>query len=682
MSHYHHYSHHHHFLKKFKFGTPDSDDIHGSNRNEIIFGFGGSDDIFAWGGNDIVFAGRGDDHVDGGAGNDELHGEEGDDRVEGGDGNDDVHGGRGHDGLAGGNGNDDIDGGSGRDFIAGGAGRDKLEGGQGQDKFVIRQGTGVDTIEDLDRNDRVDLRDFNFSSGDAVITAFQQRGRDAVLDLGNGDKVILKDTRVSDLEAEQFIVSDAATGPTTTTSPYVLAVDAAISTVSLLTVGDQTEAADGWQMVGIPDGLGAFDNGDGTFTVLMNHELSPTQGVARDHGGTGAFVSKLIIDKTTLEVKEGSDLIKHVFLYDEATDTYYDPVTDGNPLTLPYNFDRLCSADLADVSAFYNADSGFGYNGRILLGGEEDGPPFSTRYGQTFAHMASGAEEGNSYVIPWLGKMAFENAVANAHTGDKTVVAVTDDATPGQVYFYFGDKQATGSAIERAGLTNGDLWGLRVTEWTGADADNETNATTLGGDYASAFSLVNLGDVSELSGAQLQANSEAGGVSEFLRPEDGQWDTLDPSIFYFVTTNAFGAPSRLWAADFVDPSDPSAGGTIRMLLDGTEGQQMLDNMTVTKDGKILMQEDVGNNAHLGKIWEYDPVTDTMTLLAQHDPDRFLLGGSQFLTQDEESSGIIDVTDILGSAGQNAFLLDVQSHNNLGGELVQGGQLLLMYQDLI
>jgi len=37
-------------------------------------------------------------------------------------------------------------------------------------------------------------------------------------------------------------------------------------------------------------GLGAFDNGDGTFTVLMNHELGATSGVARAHGGKGAFV--------------------------------------------------------------------------------------------------------------------------------------------------------------------------------------------------------------------------------------------------------------------------------------------------------------------------------------------------------------------------------------------------------
>ena len=109
---------------------------------------------------------------------------------------------------------------------------------------------------------------------------------------------------------------------------------------------------------------------------------------------------------------------------------------------------------------------------------------------------------------------------------------------------------------------------------------------------------------------------------------------------------------------------------------------MLDNMTVNEDGKIIMQEDPGNNAHLAKVWEYDPETDELTQLAQHDPDRFITGAPNFITQDEESSGVIDVTDILGSAGQNVYLIDVQSHNSLGGELVQGGQLLLMYQDLI
>jgi hypothetical protein len=82
------------------------------------------------------------------------------------------------------------------------------------------------------------------------------------------------------------------------------------------------------------------------------------------------------------------------------------------------------------------------------------------------------------------------------------------------------------------------------------------------------------------------------------------------------------------------------------------------------------------------VWDYDPATDTLTLLAQHDPGRFVTGAPNFLTQDEESSGIIDVTDILGSGGQNAYLFDVQAHFNIAGELVQGGQLGVMYYDLI
>jgi hypothetical protein len=67
-------------------------------------------------------------------------------------------------------------------------------------------------------------------------------------------------------------------------------------------------------------------------------------------------------------------------------------------------------------------------------------------------------------------------------------------------------------------------------------------------------------------------------------------------------------------------------------------------------------------------------------LAQHDPSRFAPGGDSFLTQDEETSGVVDVTDILGSDTQNAYLIDVQAHYNLGGELVQGGQLMVMFQD--
>src|SRR5437868_2132858 len=115
----------------------------------------------------------------------------------------------------------------------------------------------------------------------------------------------------------------AITGPSSSQSPYLLRSQPSVVTMSVLTTGDSVNfKSDGvtpYRLGGIPDGLGAFDNGDGTFTLLMNHELGNSVGVPRDHGGKGAFVSKWVIDKNTLTVISGSDLMKEVFLWDAAT---------------------------------------------------------------------------------------------------------------------------------------------------------------------------------------------------------------------------------------------------------------------------------------------------------------------------------------------------------------------------
>jgi hypothetical protein len=603
----------------------------------------------------------GADTFNGSNGNDRFHSLDGNDWLFGNGGSDWLHGGTGNDLLVGGLGNDHLFGEAGNDRLVGGDGNDLLGGGDGADAFEVRVRTGNDTVFDFTSQDRIVLPSFGFMpTAQAVLDSFQQSGQHAVLDLGGGDQLTLKHVDVDDIALSQIEL------------PYLLSAHPDITTVALLTTGDQVGfKADGvtpWRMTGIPDGLGAFDNGDGTFTVLMNHELTKTQGITRDHGSIGAFVSSLTIDKTTLQVIEGHDLIQDVFLYDTTTGSW----TAGTTA-----FDRFCSADLAGGTAFFNPASGLGFNGgRLFLNGEESGTE-----GRAFAHIASGPDTGISYELASLGNMAFENVVASPYAGDKTVVGEMDDGQNGQVYFYFGDKQATGNAVQQAGLAGGTLYGIHVDELA-AFSNNESNATDLGGDFRSSFSLVNLGNVTNKTGAQIDADSEAAGVTSFLRPEDGAWDTLDPNRFYFVTTNAFNQPRRLWAVDFNNANDPGAGGMITMLLDGAEGQQMLDNITVTKDGKLLLQEDVGNQAHLGRIFEYDPTTDFLTVFGEHDPARFLAGGSQFLTQDEESSGIIDVTDILGSPRQNAFMYDVQAHfTSPDPELVQGGQLGLMYQNV-
>ena len=394
-------------------------------------------------------------------------------------------------------------------------------------------------------------------------------------------------------------------------------------TKSILTVGD---SVDGYRMVGIPDGLGAYDNGDGTFTLLMNHELRRAQGVTRDHGATGAFVSKWTIDKDTLQVEKGEDLIQHLHL------------TSG-----PTALERLCSADLAAFSAFYNTDSGKGYDGRIFMNGEE------TSGGRAFGHVATGSDAGESYQLTAIGAGEWENLVANPATGDKTVVLGSQDAGNGEIAVYTGEKQTTGSAVDKAGLTNGSRGAIKV---DGFPLEND------GIPSGTRFSVV-----------------PSGGTG-FKRPEDIAWDPTDPNIAYFVTTNAFGAPSRLWRLTFDDASNPAAGGTIDELLDGTEGQQMLDNITVSHRGQLILQEDPGNQPYVARVWRYNPATDQLVEIAHHDTDLFAPASPGFITQDEESSGVIDVSSILGDG---KFLFDDQVHTTANDpELVERGQLLALH----
>ncbi|MFN0067740.1 MAG: hypothetical protein ACKVYV_08910, partial [Limisphaerales bacterium] len=160
-------------------------------------------------------------------------------------------------------------------------------------------------------------------------------------------------------------------GPSTTTAPYVLPSQPWLETTSILSVGDSVNnKPDGtpYRMVGIPDGLGAYSNGDGTFTALMNHELGSSVGVDRAHGSKGAFVSKWVIDEKTFQVKSGSDLIQSVQKWDNGTSTWV-PAAG----TLQNAIGRLCSADLPLLEAFYNPITGRGTQERIFMNGEEIG---------------------------------------------------------------------------------------------------------------------------------------------------------------------------------------------------------------------------------------------------------------------------------------------------------------------
>ena len=469
------------------------------------------------------------------------------------------------------------------------------------------------------------------------------------------------------------------TGPSTTTEPYLLPSITGARTVSILTVGDSVQ---GYRMVGIPDGLGALRSGHREFTVLMNHELPAGLGIPRAHGSNGAFVSRWTIDTETLRVLGGRDLTpspSKVFQWDPAAGKY---------VAGTVQWQRFCSGDLADESAFYA--EGQGTRDRIYLGGEE------VSEGRAWGRMVTGPHTGEAWQLPRLGRLAFENAVASPYPQENTVVVCTDDSSintaptgsPSEVYVYVGRKTRHGHPIERAGLTNGSLYGVTITvNGQPVTAEDNTfglgNATT-GYINKGRFDLYNLGDVSSLDGAGLEAMSIANGVARLQRCEDGAWDPRPKhhDNFYFVTTASEANNCRLWRLRFDDVEDPERGGTIEIVLRGDEGHKMLDNVAIDGLGRILMDEDPGNSTRISKIWLYAIDTREFIQVAAHNP-KFFDGSTPtnptFITQDEESSGIIDAAGILG---EGWFLLDVQVHkpNAADPELVEGGQLLALFVD--
>lgn len=459
------------------------------------------------------------------------------------------------------------------------------------------------------------------------------------------------------------------TGPSSSQSPYLVPTAEDVRTVALLTVGD---AVGGYRLAGIPDGLGAFSNHDGTFTVLLNHELGATAGVVRAHGGRGSFVSRWIVDAHDFRVVAGEDLIRTAVTWDFASGAW--KKLEGAAL----NFNRFCSADLPDESAFYDRRSGRGTRERIFMNGEEAGTE-----GRAFAHVATGPLAGTSYDLPWLGRFSWENAVAKPETGPKTVVAGLDDSGGGQVYFYVGEKTWSGDPIEAAGLRNGVLYGLKIE--LGAGAFVETNASAI--PDGTRFSLVALGDVARATGAQLEAASVQKQVSALQRPEDGAWSPRDARRFYFQTTASFAGTARLWELRFDDARDVTKGGTLRIVLQSPAfdaslpnaaqaGPRMLDNLTVNRRGEVISVEDVGGNDYVGSVWQTDPVARTTRKVAEHDRSRFTAGAPNFLTIDEEASGVIPLRGIPGVRGGDWYLIDVQAHYASGDPAtVEGGQLL-------
>jgi hypothetical protein len=476
-------------------------------------------------------------------------------------------------------------------------------------------------------------------------------------------------------------------GPSTVTDPYVIPVAEGVATKSLFTVSDGQTAGNGYPMVGIPDGLGAYGNEDSRdFTLFMNQELTPAVGVVRRHGQQGAFVTQLDIDSDTYQVETGRDLIDPgVRYWDYPSQTYGSSPSTGstNPrdatdtfLAQLAAFGRFCSASLTPPGALESGSRG--YNGQIYFANEETG-----NEGRVFGVTA----DGQAQQLPHLGMASWENNNA-PQTGSATTVVIGDeDAADGQLHVYVGSKQKTGNPFDKAGLTNGRSY---VVDLADEAVSNDAGfRAAYGKDNPQPFTLGAAEEVNwDHSGARQATDGAANGLS-LNRIEDGVFDPKSRDDYYFVTTEG-GPPSTdpddpsvardgggLWHLHFNDVAHPELGGTLELLLDGSEAPYLSkpDNVTIDRKGNLLIQEDPGNSPHVARIVAYDTDTGDRGVVATFDPDQFKPGAPAFITQDEESSGIIDARKFLGHGW---FLFDAQVHKaNPEPDKVEYGQLLAM-----
>ena len=492
--------------------------------------------------------------------------------------------------------------------------------------------------------------------------------------------------------------SSTAIGPNTSTPPYILPVADGVHIESLLTVGDGS-ATNGYELVGIPDGLGAFNQG-ANIVLLMNHELRDAQGIARRHGETGAFVSRWVIDPETLRVKEGSDLIDPGVRYWDYPAGEY--VTSGarwaDGTLQERTFGRFCSNTLSAPGLFYNESNGNGYRGQLFFPNEEDGD-----IGRAFAVTT----DGDATSLPRLGLFQWENTIPAPNQTDTTLVMGQEDGPAGnvsQLWVYVGNKQKNGEPVAKAGLTNGDNHVIDAVDQS-VSTDTDWRATY---DVGEAAPVVIVDNDWNQTGAAQNADALADGLN-LNRIEDGYWDPDNPNDFYFVTTeggqnngeNPTGPLYRdgggLWLLRWNDIEDPDAGATLTLLLDGSEeidaGEAKMhkpDNMAMDSNGNLLIQEDPGNVNHLARIISYRVSDGELGVVARFDEALFGTGATadpDRLTIDEESSGIIDAEEFLGAG---TFILDAQIHTAKGlpagtgpgtvQEYVERGQLLTMKVD--
>jgi hypothetical protein len=473
--------------------------------------------------------------------------------------------------------------------------------------------------------------------------------------------------------------ADLEMGFCTSVHPYAVPVGPDYSLIPLLSVGDRvprtSNGGQQYQMVGIPDGLGAYSGKDGNIIVFMNHELvlaARSEPIVGQPLYRGAHVSRLILgaDGCVLsgDVAYETVYAENVFVGPAAT------ISNTTPA-----FSRFCSG------AFAWKDAGF--DRPIYFCGEESGGTntFDGRGGQAVAIFDNAA-----WALPRLGHMAWENAVPRPHKGRQTAIMCLEDGEVGdcQLYMYVGVKYSGygASPLRRNGLDNGSLFVFV------ANAGSPTNEAGFP-DGQLTGRWVRIPGAEAMNDDELEAASDAVGAFAFDRIEDGAFRPSNPNEFHFVTTggSASNTLGRLYRLDFSKYSvfGPTkltvvynadlviaAGGDIALSPDNVGVSD--EFIMINEDGTAQSRPVMAAKGRKGNIWRINLQTGALDNVAEMTA----VGRDGIVTNPGvwETSGIIDTSSLFG---RDSWLFDVQAHSPSRAPLpntVEDGQLMLMLRN--
>ena len=159
-------------------GTPNDDNISGTNLAETISGEAGNDNINGNGGADILFGNEGDDNINGTNSSEQISGGEGNDRISGNGGNDTILGGAG---------DDDILLGSGSPTVNSGSGNDEIWVNNANATFILETGDGFDTFYGL-QTQQIENKLISFGVDDIDSIEFERIGNGIDI-FSAGDKI-------------------------------------------------------------------------------------------------------------------------------------------------------------------------------------------------------------------------------------------------------------------------------------------------------------------------------------------------------------------------------------------------------------------------------------------------------------------------------------------------------------